>query len=67
MSKKLEVSPILSSGRRIALTIRIDEHMRRDLLQWTINNFKPYSALIRSLLRDYFAGKRMAKIGEVAK
>jgi hypothetical protein len=57
----------ITKEKRLAFTIRIDESMRRQLLQWTMDNFKPYSSLVRNLLRDYFAGKRMAKIGEVAK
>jgi hypothetical protein len=54
-------------SRGEVFTILIDETMRRQLRQWTMDNFKPYSSLVRNLLRDYFAGKRMAKIGEVAK
>lgn len=43
-------------ARRIALTLRIDEQLRRNLLQWTIEHHKPHSVLVRTLLQDYFAG-----------
>ena len=41
------------------MNLRISRELRRQLLEWTISNEMPYSTLVRGLIVDYFAGKRM--------
>jgi hypothetical protein len=52
-----ESASMVEPARRIALTLRIDEQLRRNLLQWTIEHHRPHSVLVRKLLQEYFAGR----------